>query len=222
MSKFTSGGRAGLDARAGAVLAAWRPGCEGGVALWDLLTGRASPSGRLAQSWPISVGTVRIGGPGDYLMKYPSEMASGFTLGAPFAPAYPFGHGLDYLDVSFGHIGAVVDEPNRHVNVSVELLNAAARGGGYVVQVYFNQAVSRYTRYEAMLGGFVKVALPPKGTTTVRVDIPYADMAYWDPRGAGTMVLEAGAYTLFVCRSSDRATCALGMQVSIPTTVSGL
>ena len=41
------------------VLAAWRPGSEGGRGIWDLLSGRVSPSGRLAQSWVQRVGQVK-------------------------------------------------------------------------------------------------------------------------------------------------------------------
>jgi beta-glucosidase len=48
-----------LMSRVDAVLAVWRPGCEGGNAVWDMLTGRVSPSGRLAQSWVRRVGQVK-------------------------------------------------------------------------------------------------------------------------------------------------------------------
>eukprot|EP01052_Picozoa_sp_SAG31_P019755 SAG31_NODE_1455_length_8278_cov_2.514366_1_plen_190_part_00 len=39
-----------------AVLAMWRPGEEGGPAAWSLLLGDRSPSGRLAQAWPMTAG----------------------------------------------------------------------------------------------------------------------------------------------------------------------
>ena len=48
-----------LLSRLSAVLATWRPGCEGGNAIWDMLSGRVSPSGRLAQSWVRRVGQVK-------------------------------------------------------------------------------------------------------------------------------------------------------------------
>jgi beta-xylosidase len=134
-SRYTSGGLAPLDQRAAAVLATWRPGEEGGSAMWQLLTGAASPSGRLPQAWPVSVGGVRIGGVGDYLIKYSTQGGEGWTLGAPFAPNYPFGFGLDYLDVSLGTVSALVDAAALLVNVTVEVHNAAQTSGLYVVEV---------------------------------------------------------------------------------------
>lgn len=45
-----------LLANVSALVAAWRPGAEGGPALMNLLTGAANPSGRLSVAWPRSVG----------------------------------------------------------------------------------------------------------------------------------------------------------------------
>lgn len=41
-----------------ALLAAWRPGQEGGGAVVDILFGDANPSGKLAQAWPRSAGHI--------------------------------------------------------------------------------------------------------------------------------------------------------------------
>jgi beta-glucosidase-like glycosyl hydrolase len=221
VSAFGAGGA--LDARAGAVLAAWRPGCEGGGAMWDLLTGAASPSGRLAQSWPVGVGGVRVGGLSPGYIKFSDQGGAGWTLGAPFAPNYALGHGLDYLAVSLGASAAAVDAGARAVRVSVALHNAAPRAGAYVVQVYFMQHLSRYTRYQLMLGGFEKVWLAAASDAQAQVQLAFADMAYYDPV-AKDMVLEAGDYTVVVCASL--AACDVkgsnAHVVSIPATLHGL
>ena len=99
-SKF---GSVPLTSRMAGLVAAWRPGVEGGTALWSLLTGAESFSGRLAQSWPRSVGAVHFGGMSPWYQKACSEECPGFTMDLvtaggsldPTAPAFPFGYGLD-------------------------------------------------------------------------------------------------------------------------------
>lgn len=210
-----------LNDRAAAVLAAWRPGCEGGGAIWDLLTGIASPSGRLAQSWPRSVGAVRIGGISPGYIKFSDQGGAGWTLGAPFTPLYPLGFGLDYLSVSFGASSAVWDSAASVALVNVTLVNAALRAGKFVVQVYFTQTLSRYTRYQSILGGFGKFDVPASGSISVSLNVSAADMAYYDPK-QGTMVLEAGEYTLRVCRDISNCPAANSHTIVVPQSITGL
>ena len=79
-SKF---GSVPLYLRADALVAAWRPGVEGGNAIWSLLTGEASFSGRLAQSWPHNAGAVHFGGISPWYEKYCSEECPGLTENIP-------------------------------------------------------------------------------------------------------------------------------------------
>ncbi|MHB8816571.1 MAG: glycoside hydrolase family 3 N-terminal domain-containing protein, partial [Steroidobacteraceae bacterium] len=81
-----------------ALLAAWFPGCEAGHALADILTGRASPSGRTPITWPRAVGQIplyfgqRSGGrPTDPTVPFSSRY-----IDESNAPLFPFGHGLTY------------------------------------------------------------------------------------------------------------------------------
>jgi beta-glucosidase len=39
-----------------ALLAAWRPGEEGGTAVVEIITGKTNPSGRLSHTWPAKAG----------------------------------------------------------------------------------------------------------------------------------------------------------------------
>jgi hypothetical protein len=50
--------RLNLLSKLSAVVAAWRPGAQGGPALWSLLTGQENFSGKLAQAWPRSTAWV--------------------------------------------------------------------------------------------------------------------------------------------------------------------
>ena len=217
VSAYMAGGP--LDERVSALLAAWRPGSEGGTALWDLLTGVASPSGRLAQSWPRSVGAVRVGGISPGYIKFSDQGGSGWTLSTPFSPRFPLGHGLDYLKVTYGPSNAAVNAAARVVELNVTVLNSAPRTGDYVVQVYFTQAVSRYTRYQRMLCGWAKVTVATR--VDVAVTCPFEAMAYWDPSRAD-MVLEAGEYTMNICSSIADCSSANEHVITIPADVTGL
>ena len=221
ISSFTSPLGA-LNDRAAAVIASWRPGCEGGNALWDIITGVISPSGRLSQSWPRSVGAVRMAGISPAYIKFSDQGGSGFTLNTPFTPLYSLGHGLDYLNVSYvSSQASSFDSSLNVVNISMTLLNTAPRGGKFVIEIYFTQELSRYTRYKSMLGGFSKVDMPANGTLDVSISINAADLAYYDPK-MNDMILEAGHYTFSLCYSINKCSPNNVHTVNIPNSISGL
>ena len=104
------------------------------------------------------------------------------------------------MQVTFGASSATVDAAAQAVSVSVQVLNAAPRAGGYVVQVYFTQMLSRFTRFQRMLGGWAKVWVPASGSVQATVAVSFEAMAYYDPI-ARDMVLDGGEYQLTVCTS---------------------
>ena len=64
--------------------------------------------------------------------------------------------------------------------VSLNVLGSLLAAGGFVVQVYFRQRVSRIARPAAMLASFSKVWLPAHGETAVEVTIAAAELGYYD------------------------------------------
>ena len=102
-----------LYLRASALVAAWRPGVEGGNAIWELLTGVTGFSGRLAQSWPHSAGAVHFGGISPWYEKYCSEECPGLTVDM----SLPHGLTLDALKQLRQATPGGVDEEERHPSV---------------------------------------------------------------------------------------------------------
>lgn len=179
-----------------AVVQAFFPGEEGGPALAAILSGSASPSGRLPVSLPRSAGAQ----PYSYLRPIlggPSEITS-----ADSTPARPFGFGLTYT--TFEHSGIAVPETsatNAHFRVTVEVSNTGSEPGTDVVQLYAHDLFASVTRPVAQLVAYARVALEPGQRLRVGFDVPPGRLAFTDRRGV--RVVEPGEVELWVGSSCD-------------------
>jgi beta-glucosidase len=167
----------GDQPRPAAVVQAFFPGEGGGLAIADLLTGAASPSGRLPVSLPRSAGAQpytylhpRLGGPSD-------------VTAADSTPVRPFGFGLGYTDFTYDDL--VVDQEVRSdgvVTASVTVRNTGARDGTDVVQLYGHDVHGSVTRPEVQLLGYARVALAAGESARVRFRVPVQRFAFTDRR----------------------------------------
>nr|WP_260216959.1 glycoside hydrolase family 3 N-terminal domain-containing protein [Curtobacterium sp. PhB115] len=183
--------RPGVRARPAAVVQAFFPGEGGGLAVADLLTGAASPSGRLPVSLPRAAGAQpytylhpRLGGPSD-------------VTAADSTPVRPFGFGLGYT--SFAYEDLVVDDsvPSDAVfEASVTVRNTGERSGEDVVQLYGHDVHATVTRPEVQLLGYARVALGAGESTRVRFRVPVQRFAFTD-RGM-RKVVEPGDVQVWV------------------------
>nr|WP_133518567.1 glycoside hydrolase family 3 N-terminal domain-containing protein [Curtobacterium flaccumfaciens] len=159
--------------RPAAVVQAFFPGEGGGLAIADLLTGAAAPSGRLPVSLPRAAGAQpytylhpRLGGPSD-------------VTAADSTPVRPFGFGLGYT--SFAYTDLVVDETVGTADAftaTVTVTNTGDRPGEDVVQLYGHDVVGSVTRPLVQLLGYARVALAAGESTRVRFDVPVQRFAF--------------------------------------------
>lgn len=190
--------------RAPALLEAWLLGQAGGEATAEVLFGRVSPSGRLAETIPL-----RLEDTPSYL-HFPGE-ASHVTYGEGLFVGYRgfdalrtdvafcFGHGLSYT--TFEHADLEADETDGGIRVSLTVHNTGERAGREVVQVYVSVPGSRVARAPRELKGFAEVELEPGADERVEIVIPAADLQFWSLASHGWAV-EAGTYIVEVGASS--------------------
>lgn len=177
-----------------ALLYAWHPGTLGGEALTDLLTGEASPSGKLPISMPRAVGQIPVYYARRNTGRPPKADRTGVPKGTPLdpvdfdssyldlevSPLFPFGFGLSYT--SFGYSELVVTPARAplgtRISVSVVVSNRGARRGTETVQLYVRDLVASMTRPIRELKGFQRVELDAGKHETVLFELDPSDLAF--------------------------------------------
>jgi len=203
--------RNNLLARVAAVFAMFRPGEQGGPALMDLLLGRASPSGRLAQAWVRSVGQIKSQASpyfsqiqGDFdQVNYNGDFIASRDASSPFVqwrPAFDFGFGESYSSFKIDLVNVTHDSSSITTNVRVT--NTGATAAKQVVQVYYSMPLSAIVRYHARLLAFAKTdTLAPGQEAELAIAAPAESIASYDP-ALRALAIEAGTYTISVGASS--------------------
>ncbi|PWJ47840.1 beta-glucosidase [Quadrisphaera granulorum] len=206
--------------RVPAVLEGWLLGQAGGSATADLLLGRVSPSGRLAETLPLRLedtpAYTSFPGEGG-VVRYGEGVFIGYrwydTRRAPVA--FPFGHGLTYttflyeeLDVEVTGSGA-----GAGVRVAVRVTNTGRVAAAEVVQVYVADPEALVARPDFELKAFTRVELEPGQSRTVRFELDARALSYWSPT-ARRWVVEGGAFEVRVGASSREDRLSQTVQVT--------
>ncbi|WP_241827776.1 glycoside hydrolase family 3 C-terminal domain-containing protein [Actinopolymorpha singaporensis] len=194
------------DGDADAILESWLSGQAAGGAVADLLTGRANPSGKLAETIPIRLedNSSFLNFPGDSgVVRYSEGVFVGYRGHDRSAQevSYPFGHGLSYTTFDVGGLsvrtsGSVAGD-DLAVEVSVTVRNTGPVAGAEVVQVYVRDPECSVDRPVRELKGFAKVALEPGEGRTATMTLDRRAFAYWSIRHHD-WVVEAGDFEVAV------------------------
>ena len=178
-----------------AILYMGLPGQAGGEAMADLLFGRANPSGKLTESWPLSYSDVvsrETFGVRD--PEYRESIYVGYRYydKAKKEVRYPFGHGLSYTSFAYKSLSVSGNE------VTVEIENIGGVKGKEVVQLYIAPKTKGIFRPVRELKGFEKVELMPGEVKTVTFTFDERSFAIW----ADGWKIPSGKYTIEVGSSS--------------------
>lgn len=178
--------------RVKAILYMGLPGQAGGEAVADLLCGRANPSGKLAESWPLSYADVPsseiYGKTDDALYEEGLYVGYRYYEKSGVAVRWPFGFGLSYT--TFAYSDLTVDGNT----VSVAVKNTGSFAGAEVVQLYLYAPQDGLHRPLRELKGFRKVFLQPGESQTVTFILTDRSFALWQDGWK----IPAGAYTVCI------------------------
>lgn len=201
-----------FDDSVDAVLNMYLPGEEGGESAYELLFGKANPSGKLPETWPHSYADVPFGSEFTKTTndRYKESIFVGYryysTFGVPVK--YPFGYGLSYTDFAYSNMQ--IHRDADVVTVSCEVKNVGDTYGAAVVELFVGAPKSGVVKPVRELRGFEKVYLTPGETKTVDVVVPIENLRCYVNGG---WKLESGSYSFEIC--SDATKVILSDSISI-------
>ena len=182
-----------LEPLANAILHIWECGHGAAAGCCDILTGAYNPSGRLAITFPRSVGQIPI-----YYNHHPRARDEKAEWGGRYfdlddSPMYPFGYGLSYTSYEYSDLEISVED----LTAQVTLRNTGKRAGRETVFWYLSDPEAKLTQPLRRLIAFEQVDLAPgeERRLTLQLDRMH-DLAYIDP--TGKKVFEPGRFILSV------------------------
>ena len=175
-----------LEPCANAILHLWQGGHEAARACFDLLTGECNPSGRLAMTFPRSMGQIPI----YYNEHRRARPDQGYYHDLEESPMYPFGYGLSYTSFTYSDLSIKED-----LTASVKVTNAGERRGTETVFLYLSDPEAELTQPARRLIAFRQLELAPGESRVVRFELDkMRDLAYTGP--AGERIFEEGEFVL--------------------------
>ncbi len=197
------------ETRIDAVLFYGQGGMEGGNALADLLTGKATPCGKLTDTWAMryedypSQDTFSYRNGNLEQEDYLEGIYVGYRYFSSFnvKTRYPFGYGLSYTTFDYEMIFAKANQ--SEVELSVRVKNTGLYNGKEVVQLYLRKPNSKLGGESISLVAFAKTKLLASGEETeLPLSFDLREFATFD-ENKSCFVLEEGEYGLFLGTSSE-------------------
>ncbi len=218
-------------AKVSAVLEMYLAGQAGGSACADLLTGRANPCGKLAETFPLRLedNPSFLDFPGS---RDEVSYGEGVFIGYRYYDKkkmdvlFPFGYGLSYTTFAYSNPALCINGKSAEtadgapakaldtdsITVSVDVTNTGGTAGKEIVQLYIKNFIGLENRPEKELRDFAKVSLEPGETKRVSFALDKRAFAYFNET-AGDWFVESGVYSVLIGASSREITHELPLNV---------
>lgn len=173
-------------------------------ALAKILTGKISPSGKLAETFPNRIEDTPSGtGDGTpYVERYDEGLMVGYRhydyYGIP--TAYPFGHGLSYAKFEYSDLK--INGNGVDYEVSLKVKNVSKTDAKEVVQLYVRDVFASVIRPLKELKGFEKVEIKAGETVEVKFTLNRRSFAFYSV-AVDEWYVENGKFEIMVGASAE-------------------
>lgn len=191
-----------------AILNAYLGGQSVAPAIVDVLTGKANPCGKLAETYPVCLKDTPTS------FRYPDskedvQYRESIFIGYRYYDKvernvrFPFGFGLSYTSFEYSDIKLKKKNLTKGegAKVTFTIKNTGDVAGSEIAQVYVAKPESKIFRAPKELKGFVKIHLEPGEEKKFTVELDDRAFAFWNTATEDWCV-ESGEYKILIGASS--------------------
>lgn len=194
--------------KAKALINMYLAGEAAGEIYYNLLFGKANPSGKLAETYPLAIDDY-IGNKYYRMGPRTVEHREGIYVGYRYYDTakrdvlFPFGFGLSYTTFEYGNFAVSNDKIKEKdkLTVSFTIKNIGKVRGAEIAQVYVKDVESTIFRPEKELKGFKKVWLDPGEEKIIEIELDSRAFSYYNVN-INDWHIESGDFEIIVGASS--------------------
>ncbi len=198
----------GWEANVSAILNMYIGGQAGGEAAYNLIYGNVNPSGKLAETFPLSLDDnleSKYFRMGPRTVEYREGVYVGYRYydSANKDVKYPFGYGLSYTTFEYSNLKLSANKINETdtLDVIFTVKNTGDVDGAEIAQLYVSDAESTLYRPKQELKGFKKVFLKAGEEKEISISLCSRAFSYYNV-AIGDWHVESGDFKILVGASS--------------------
>ena len=186
------------------IITGYLGGETGAKAIVKCIIGKVTPSGKLAETYPIKLEDTPCYNnfPGtDVIVEYKEAIYVGYRYYDKVEKdvLFPFGYGLSYTNFMYSNLK--INQNNTDIEVSFKIKNIGNVKGKEIAQVYISKENSNIYRAKKELKGFEKIELESGEEKEIVVHLNKDLFNYYDVKSKKWSI-ESGKYKILVGKSS--------------------
>ncbi|MBW5408988.1 glycosyl hydrolase, partial [Brachyspira hampsonii] len=190
-------------------------------AAFNIIFGIVNPSGKLAESFPLSLEdnpSYKYFPGGNKAVEYRESIFVGYRYydKAQKDVLFPFGFGLSYTTFEFSNL--IVSDANTiagldNIHVVFDIKNTGDVFGCEVAQIYISAPENNVFKAQKELKAFIKVFLEPGETKTIILKLNKRSFSFYNA-DTKQYEIESGIYTIYVGNSSRNLLLSKSMEIN--------